>query len=517
MDPGQHYLSLIRDPLKMLQLAWPHVRLYDKQVDIIQSVVDNDETIVPAGNKLGKDFISAFIVIWFFCSRSPCKVITSSSGVSQLVSVLWGEMKQFVQTSRIPLPIEITTLHAKQLLPDGGTEPRSYIKGIVTKVPENLLGHHLPQTGGLARTLFVGDEASSIDDEYYEAADTWAHKKLIIGNPLPCTNFFFRFTEQGDVRRPEMPGYYRKILRITAQDSPNVRLAEMEIAAGRKPSLKEMVPGVKGYAEYTKNRTLWDPVWQCIGLDAQFYKGAEVLLYPPLWINAAEERAYQILLNKTPRKAVTIGVDCAQGNDYTVWTTIDWLGIINQLSIKTEDTSDIPGRTIALIEQYGVKHENVIFDMGGGGKQIADQLRKKRYNVRTVAFGEKATPTDLAAVSASTVAQQISDKEVKNIYRNRRAEMYGLLRNLIDPELCEGTPFGIPAELVELRRQLAPIPLLYDGEGKMYLPPKDKPSPGYNGPTLKKMLGRSPDEADSLVMAVYGMLNPSRKVKVGIL
>jgi DNA modification methylase len=88
IQANQYNPELITDPLKFKELCWPDIKLYDKQVDIIYSVVENDETYVPVGNKLGKDFISAFIVIWFFCSRSPCRIVTTSATNTQLEAVL---------------------------------------------------------------------------------------------------------------------------------------------------------------------------------------------------------------------------------------------------------------------------------------------------------------------------------------------------------------------------------------------------------------------------------------------
>ena len=97
------------------------------------------------------------------------------------------------------------------------------------------------------------------------------------------------------------------------------------------------------------------------------------------------------------------------------------------------------------------------------------------------------------------------------MYKNRRAEMYGILARLVK------NGFGIPPDYDELIRQLKVLPKLFDGEGRMYLPPKDKPSEGYRGKTIKQMLGGSPDEADSLVLAVYGMVRRPEVKTAGVL
>jgi hypothetical protein len=58
--------ALRAGPEEFKEILWPDVIFYDRQWEVIRSVRDVKETIVPAGNQLGKDFVSAFIVLWFF-------------------------------------------------------------------------------------------------------------------------------------------------------------------------------------------------------------------------------------------------------------------------------------------------------------------------------------------------------------------------------------------------------------------------------------------------------------------
>ena len=525
--PKLSYSQVLNDPLRFQQMCWPHLKFYDKQVEILYSLIMNDETVVPAGNQLGKDFITGFAALWFCCSRSPVKVVTSSAGQRQLSAVLWGEMRRFIATSRFPLPIDAKSMVIHQVLPDGTFEPRSYVQGVVTNVAENMLGHHLERgskpepmdalTGErlepwdrLPRTLAIFDEASSIGNEFYEATDTWAHRKLVIGNPLPCSNFFFDKVKMGHVFRDEddkSKGKHVNIIKIKASESPNVKLALAEIELGKEPSHREVIPGVVSYSDYQKRRKLWDPVRQSVGLDAEFYAGAEILLYPPEWLNASEQQARVVnarfKLRGKKRLGAAIGVDTAEGGDDTCWTVVDHYGILDKISLKTTDTSDIPNQTLALMNKWKVKAENVIFDLGGGGKQHADVLRSRKHNVRVVGFGE--APTAEAGEGRLT-------------YKNRRAELYGLLMIALEPPAEDGDKvvFAIPERYTELRRQLAPTPKLYDSEGRLYLPPKDRPTETYKGETIKQMLGCSPDEADSLVLANYGLVYPKKKLRIGV-
>lgn len=195
----------VMDPLRFKNEFWPHVEFYDKQVDVIYSVANNSETYCVAGNMLGKDFVSAFIVLWFFLSRTPCRVVSTSADHSQLSAVLWGEIRRFIQTCKYPLPVErngplvINDLHLRKVV-NGEICGLSYVIGRVAKKGEGMLGHHIADEGDdIPRTLYLADECSGVDDESYERADTWAARKLMIGNPYACRNFFYRGIKRGDV------------------------------------------------------------------------------------------------------------------------------------------------------------------------------------------------------------------------------------------------------------------------------------------------------------------------------
>lgn len=203
----------LRDPRTFLKILWPDVRFYKKQWEVVESVRDNDETIVVAGNMLGKDFISAFIVLWFFMTRHPCRVVTTSADYQQLDAVLWGEIRRFIQTSKFPLdskeggPIINNHLHLKKIV-NGSVCGFSYCMGRVAQKGEGMLGHHVEEKGdGIPRTLFLADESSGVDDLSWERADTWAKRKLAIGNPYQCNNFFFRGVEEGSIRHDQVSTY----------------------------------------------------------------------------------------------------------------------------------------------------------------------------------------------------------------------------------------------------------------------------------------------------------------------
>lgn len=193
------------DPIRFVKMCWPHYRLYDKQREIMYSVRDNDETVVPAGNMLGKDFISAVVALWFFCTRAPCKVVTTSVKYDQLDDVLWGEIRRLIRDAKCNLPIQYNHMNITRLMDDGTVEPQSEITGQAVSKGEAIQGRHIPsgpqKHNGIIvpRTLCIFDEASGIDDEVYNLVRTWAKRILVIGNPLPTVNFFYQAVKEGDV------------------------------------------------------------------------------------------------------------------------------------------------------------------------------------------------------------------------------------------------------------------------------------------------------------------------------
>lgn len=320
-----------------------------------------------------------------------------------------------------------------------------------------------------------------------------------------------------------MPKFLRKIIRVEGEKSPNVRYAQWEISQGRKPSNKVIVPGVLSWEEYCIRRKTWDPYRQCVCLDAQFYKGAELLLFPREWLSRAERIATSLsnytipLHDRTGERSgpCWMGIDSAMGGDSTVWCIGDEKGLLKIVSMKTPDTSVITGITLGLMREFKIPSENVGFDQGGGGKDHADRLRLQGYNVDTVWFGD-ITRDDH---DYATPEEEQDVLEQKRQYKNRRAQLYGQASKLLDPTPLlqsdcatevEPVGYGIPntEEYKELIRQLSLMPKLYNEEGRLYLPSKNKRDSKDTKVTLKEIVGRSPDEADAFVVMVHMMLKP---------
>jgi hypothetical protein len=520
------------DPIKFGKWGWPGVSFYKQQRDILYSIWDNDETVVVAGNTLGKDFVAGFAALAFFLTRDPCKVITTSAKDDHL-RVLWGEINWFIDNCRYPLdaksggPLQINHQELRKVV-NGQRMSNSYCMGMVASQDSiaAMGGHYArPKTpDNIPHELWLADEASSVADGYYPIVSPWAARKYIFGNAWECSNFFKRLVDAGDLPRDGRPGYYRKVIRVRVEDSPNIRFARAEIESGRRPSGRIVTPGVKDWDTYQRELKTFDAIQKSVSHNAEWYEGGELFLFPVEWLDRANDLACNEALRRAQRKARAIGIDPGEGGANTSMCAVDEFGVVALASWKTPDTSQIGPAVIEFGKRLGVSPEHWLFDRGGGGKQHADRLRKDGYNVRTVSFGE-GIELDVKPTGVKVkFTERKGVKEEKSAYKDRRAQMFYEAAELLDPGI-NPVGFGVPShregqQYGELRRQLKSIPKRYDDHGVLYLIPKHA-KPGHDGKvnpnteTLVKILGCSPDEADAFVLAVHGMLHPLRRTVAG--
>jgi len=505
-----------------------HVRsngeFYDEQVDLILSVRDNVETIVPAANQMGKDYVAGFIALWAFLTHPVARIVCTSVREEHL-DILFGEVVGWINRCKYRLrqdqggPLIVNHRHIRKVGAGGVVCPTSYVTGTVSKKGEGMSGHHAPYA------LLLVDEASAMENEVLDHATGWSKRRYLFGNCWPTENAWRKAVEGGDVM---VEGRcFRKVKRIEATQSPNVRLGLEEKARGVEPSGRVLVPGVLSWMEYCERMATFDEVAKTIKLLAQFYLGAQLLLFPCLWIDRAARMAEA--LRGRPRKAKGIGVDSGEGSANTAMAAVDEMGVIELVARKTPDTNVICGEIIAFLKKHQCDPRNVCLDVGGGGREHADRLRGMGYPVRTIAFG--AAPTLELKRGQYQLRERKDVLEDRYAYVNMRAQMYHELSQLLEldgagnpvggmevPNPRPGLPpirhgFAIPAEYVELRKELAVFPKLTDGEGRYYLPPKNKKDPNSKVKTLVELIGHSPDLADSCALACHAMLHkPHRAV-----
>lgn len=173
-----------------------------------------------------------------------------------------------------------------------------------------------------------------------------------------------------------------------------------------------------------------------------------------------------------------MGIDfAAQGNDSCVATVLDRMSnqhwqITEQISWDEPDAMVSVGKIVNLIGQY--KPDVSILDVGGMGHVVHNRLEEVGMDVKRF---------DGASTKGIDVIH----------YANTRAAGYYALKDWFDNGfLC------IKQKDVEVIKQLQKIRMKFRSDGRRVLESKVD---------MKKQGGQSPDNADSLMMAVWGAIN----------
>lgn len=196
---------------------------------------------------------------------------------------------------------------------------------------------------------------------------------------------------------------------------------------------------------------------------------------PTQWIIEAQSRWTE----RPPEgeAMVAIAADIAQGgNDNTVITYRHRGWFAPQVVRKGVDTPD-GASVVALIMANRRDGAEIVLDMGGGYGGAASE-RLNDNNVPHVRFN-----------GANASMKKTKDGTLGFV--NRRAEVYWIMREELDPEQEGGSPIALPPD-PELRSQLAAATYKVTMRG-LQVEAKDE---------IKKRLGVSPDKADSAVMCL---------------
>lgn len=386
---------------------------YDKQIEIIESVRDNEQTSVNGANGVGKDWMIGRIVPWWLNAYAPHAIaIVTGPTFRQIQEIVWRETRGAVHAARYGLGGRMLPSEAKWDF--GGTD--LYALGFSTDHPANITGFHS------ANLLAVVSEAHNFSDAAMVNIKRLQPNRLLLSaNPFTQSGEFF------DSHHSKRHLY--NAITITAYDSPNVIAGDAH------------VPGLVTRRDIDRMAEDWgeDSPYFRTTVNAEFAETEDGLL-PLSWLLAAKDRP-----SVDAGDDLHAGIDMAgPGEDETVLFVRQGSNIIHQWSSRMPEPR---GALIAQLMPYKSRLVMVNVDSAGLGNFVPQDLRDAGFQARGVNVG--SSPDD------------------DEMFRNLKAELYWGLRM----RFKDGAVNGLDDDLTI--SQLASIRYGHNTRGQVQIESKD--------------------------------------------
>jgi hypothetical protein len=469
-DYKKDWLLWIEDWLHICTTPWPDdyppdnwdyerrgYPLWSKQVDIIKALQDHHKVAVRSSFGIGKTFQGG-ILVPTVTAVERALTITTGPNFRQIKRQLWGEVHKIYNRAESINKQNGKTIGAQlnktSLEFDSG---KWFAEGFSTDKSYNFQGFH-------ETTLFlIVDEAGQVDRDSYDIFDAILTNDdtyvLLIGNPVDPHNEF---------RNCFKPGSKYYSFKIDSFQTPNVKhkknIFPFLVSYDWPEMMLKKYKGDKEHPKYMSN------------VLAEFPKEGEDQLITWDLLEKAMER------NLDPKSPIiSLGNDVARkGSDFTVYGYRQANG---RFRIYRETEQERETETAARLA-LDLRNQNPdlpvdpnhicanIEDLGTGGG-VCDILIEQDLPINEIAVG--GTPEEW--------------REDYELFLNKRAYYYWQLRQaFIDGNV------DIDPDDIDLIEELHAIQKQYSSKdgGKIKMISKDD---------LRTKLGRSPDKADTMMLA----------------
>jgi len=456
------------------------LQLWDAQADILRLPLAHRNSTVVAAHNVGKSFSLAALVL-FWCYAVQGSVVTIAPIDAQLRS-LWRDIRTSWFESTVKLPGEL--LETGLRVSDA---PPVWAVSRTTTTGLKLKGLHSRRP-----LLVIVDEADALDatgDDVWGAALTLGggpeDRFLAAGNPTgEWGTWFGRCTD---------PSWGH--VALSALEHPNVVAGKQVIPTKISREWVQEIERLYGLdsAEYQR---------QVLG---QFSDDTTEALVLPAWLDVAYQKHGTRALVAPPTEPLRIGVDPTMGGSDRFAVCVASGGHVEELTSWVEpDTTKSISRLVDLLLRYRVgrdaEHQPrefgpgrdavITVDVAFGGKVIYDLLREAGWPV--TAYWSNSAPEISDDLRRAAKFDPFIWQNVEP-WGNRRAQSFCTLARM----LKEGT-VALPRD-PSLAEELLAMHRLRDTHGNVLIEAKGE---------LRSRLGRSPDLADALSMAL-GTVEPA--------
>lgn len=440
------------------------------------------KVLVKASHSVGKSFLAACLVSWWFDTRNPGVVLTTAPTARQVRDILWKEIR--VQRRKAGLGGFVGPK-----MPRLETAPNHFAYGFTAAKESGFQGQHD------ASILIVIDEAVGVAHEIFESIKT-----MLQGREYGCMAIFNPTDTASQVYLEETsPDCSWHVFCVPATEHPNL---SAELAGVEPPyphairlswfdeRLREWSQRIDASPRATDLE--WPPgsgEWWRPGPIAE----ARLLGRWPsagtygVWSDLLWSMAEKAELGIDPGELPRIGCDVARyGDDWTAihvrcggvslhhesangWSTAETAGSLKSLCREAADWMNT--RRDAAAEKVKPEHIPVLIDDDGVGGGVTDQRGDYQF----------------VGVSGASTARRPAD------YPNKRSELWFSLalramQGQLDLRL-------IPSAIRQRLKQQAMAPWWrLDAAGRRAVESKD---------ITKDKIGRSPDDMDAMNLAYY--------------
>lgn len=452
--------------------------LTPQQQAILRSLLSPPyKTLVPSGHKVGKSFVAACAVNWWYDTFRPATILTTAYTARQVERILWREIRILRKHDQGAF---IGPSAAR--MQDG---PEHFAEGFTARDSVGFQGHHA------ANMLIVFDEAEGVGPDFWEAVEP-----MLGGDRYAFLAIYNPTTSSSQAAQEEQAGGYN-LLRQSCLDHPNIA-AEL---AGKPPPFPRSIRLGRLREMLTKWSTIVAPGDRMPGdidLGGVIYRPGPVaqarllgirpsIAFNTVWSEYVFSLACAAII--PPGGCLQIGCDVARyGDDDTAihvreggnslhheaangWSVVTTAERCKQLATHWGDSRGINPRSVIIaVDDSGV----------GGG--VTDILAADGWTV--------------VGLNNATAAPD------PNEYPNLRSALWFDLATAA----ARGDISFAQLEahiLADLRREFTSPTYSLDIRGRRVVEAKDR---------TKQRLGRSPDNADAVMLAYANVQNPGHRL-----
>jgi hypothetical protein len=446
---GADPVRWVRERLR--QTAW------SKQREILTALRDHRRVAVRSCHGVGKSHIAAVAVAHWLDTHLPGEafVVTTAPTAAQVRAILWRYIRRNHKRGHLPGRVNQTEWHIDDEIVAYGRKPadqdESAFQGIHARY-----------------VLVVIDEACGVPEQLWIAADALTTNAdcriLAIGNPdNPAAHF----------RKVCAPGSGWHVIGISAFDSPNLT------GEGVPEELQQVLVSASWVEEKASE-------W---GTDNPLYKSKVLGEFADDAPNQVVRTADIAMCRIAPDRKhapddllpVELGVDVGGGGDETVIRERRGVRAGREWRAHTDRPEQIAPLVLQAIRESGATAVKV--DSIGVGFGVIGELRNAADRGEHSAF-----------VDAVNVAEAASEPDK---FMNLRAEIWWQIGR--DLSATRGWDLSGMENGDTTVAQLLEPRWTVDPKGRIRVEPKDE---------IKKRLGRSPDNADALLLAFYAAGRP---------